>query len=141
MQLLRWNCRAEVEGAVSHSYAFLRPSRGAPGPRTQLAGIAQYSRVDHTKRFLPSYIPRRLGLGQSRSPHGGRYRSANRRAPHAQSSEGARTGSSCRCACVIWSHHCVCDLQSKGQSCRFSSMRMGKCQLVLLMHGIACVSP
>lgn len=77
MQLLRWKQEAKVGVAARRSCAFLKPSPAKLEDRTQLAGIAQYSRVDHTKRFLPSYIPRRACSDQSRTPHLGRYRSAN----------------------------------------------------------------
>ena len=76
---------------MRRSYAFLNPFTTKLEDQTQLAGIAQYSRVGHIKRFLPSYIPRQVGLDQSQTPHTGRYRSANGCAPHAQSNERVRT--------------------------------------------------
>jgi hypothetical protein len=51
MQLLRRELKARVEAAARRSYAFLIPSPAKLEDRTQLAGIAQYSRVGHAKDF------------------------------------------------------------------------------------------
>lgn len=99
---------------MRRSCAFTSPSTTKLEHRTQLAGIAQYSRVGHTKRFLPSYIPRQAALDQSRTPHGGRYRSANGNAPHAQSRGRVRTRWDRVHTCAIRSQHGVFNVGASG---------------------------